>query len=56
MIQTGHFQPILVLIMQILYNTMKTECIMKIEVEGFEVIEKLVKEADNSGRIYVPKD
>lgn len=29
---------------------------MKIEVEGFEVIEKLVKEAGNSGRVYVPKD
>lgn len=29
---------------------------MKIEVEGFEVIEKLVKETSNSGRVYVPKD
>ena len=29
---------------------------MKIEVEGFEVTEKLVKEAGNSGRVYVPKD
>lgn len=29
---------------------------MKIEVEGFEVIEKLVKEAGNSGRVYVPKN
>lgn len=35
---------------------MKTEHKMKIEVEGFEVIEKLVKEAGNSGRVYVPKD
>lgn len=29
---------------------------MRIEVEGYEAIEKTVKPAGNSGRIYVPKD
>jgi putative transposon-encoded protein len=28
---------------------------IKISVEGYEVIEKVVKEGGNSGRIYVPK-
>ncbi len=27
-----------------------------IEVEGFEVTEKQVKESGNSGKVYVPKD
>ncbi|MBE8539420.1 DUF2080 family transposase-associated protein [Geoglobus acetivorans] len=27
----------------------------KITVEGYEVIEKVVKDAGNSGRVYVPK-
>jgi putative transposon-encoded protein len=27
-----------------------------IEVEGFEVTEKQVKEVGNSGKVYVPKD
>lgn len=27
---------------------------MTIEVEGFQVIEKIVKAAGNSGRVYVP--
>jgi len=28
---------------------------IKITVEGYEVIEKVVKSAGNSGRIYLPK-
>jgi len=28
---------------------------IKITVEGYEVIEKVVKDAGNSGRVYVPK-
>jgi putative transposon-encoded protein len=29
---------------------------MKIEVEAYQVIEKTVKSAGNSGRVYVPKN
>lgn len=29
---------------------------MRVEVEGFEAIEKTVKPGGNSGRIYVPSD
>ena len=29
---------------------------MRVEVEGYEAIEKIVKPAGNSGRVYVPID
>jgi putative transposon-encoded protein len=29
---------------------------MKIEVQGYQVLEKKVKKAGNSGRIYLPKE
>lgn len=29
---------------------------MKIEVEGYEALEKTVKESGNSGRVYAPKE
>lgn len=29
---------------------------MRVEVEGFEAIEKIVKSGGNSGRVYVPVD
>jgi putative transposon-encoded protein len=29
---------------------------MKLEIEGYEVIEKVVKSGGNSGRVYVPVD
>ena len=29
---------------------------MKIEVEGYEALEKEVKESGNSGRVYAPKE
>ena len=31
-----------------------SEKIMKVEVEGYEAIEKIVKLGGNSGRVYVP--
>ena len=35
-------------------NQISTEKAMKIEVEGFEAIEKTVMTGGNSGRVYLP--
>ena len=34
----------------------KTQSGMKIEVVAYQVIEKIVKSGENSGRVYVPVD
>ena len=35
---------------------MSSDKSMKIELEGYQVIEKVVKPAGNSGRVYVPNN
>lgn len=30
--------------------------LMEIKVQGYQIIEKIVKSSGNSGRLYVPKD
>ena len=35
-------------------NEKRIEKVMRVEIEGYEAIEKVVKTGGNSGRIYVP--
>lgn len=37
-------------------NQISAEKPMRVEVEGYEAIEKIVKPGGNSGRVYVPID
>ena len=37
-------------------NQITAEKPMRVEVEGYEAIEKIVKPAGNSARVYVPKN
>lgn len=39
-----------------MYIMISAEKPMKVEVEGYEAIEKIVKSGGNSGRVYVPVD
>ncbi|GAI07005.1 unnamed protein product [marine sediment metagenome] len=41
-------------IMVIMVMVKRIEKVMKVEIEGYEAIEKIVKTGGNSGRIYVP--
>ena len=41
-------------VMVIMVIEKRIEKVMKVEIEGYEAIEKIVKTGGNSGRIYVP--
>ena len=46
----------MITILIIMVNQISTEKPMRVEVEGYEAIEKIVMSGGNSGRVYLPID